>query len=164
MKKIWLKIKWFWAMKVKNRVQLTKEMGGFVVKFRQYDMEVSTKSKNFMMKVRADMHPFGYLASSVKQGKEGNLHGYAMMMYMLATGITEDERLNKEVISAIRRYNKRVEAMAAATATDESSEADLNVVKADEMVKNLSRKERRERKREMAKIVAHEKERQAKDE
>lgn len=163
MKRIANAIMAFWYFKVRNFTRRVVTLGGFKIRFREYDMTIKSLSDNFKMTVRADCHPFGYLSASLAKGKNENIQGYATIMYLVATGITTDEKLNNEIRRALMRYNDRLEAKAAMNVKNESAndaeiahKANIEAVKAEMPQRKLSRAERREKEREMRKIIRKE--------
>lgn len=157
MRKTWKNIRdavlRFWVFKVRNRKRKEVKVTAFNVVFRDYSMSIESESGNFAMNLECTTHPFGYLAASVAQDKVDNLHGYALMMYVLATELTRDERLNRDVTNAINRHVAREEAKAAETVNESSELAALNEVAMDEKGKRLSRSARKVVKKEVANIV-----------
>lgn len=92
-----------------NRRRAEKTVAGFRFVFRDYDMTLSTLSGNWSMRLLCTEHPFGYLAASLRDGLDENLHGYALLMYALSTQMTRERRLVKDVEGAVRRYAGRIE-------------------------------------------------------
>lgn len=95
----------FWYFHVRNGCKRRLTVGGFEVEFHNYDIRFRTISRNWSMRVLASEYAFGYLCSA----KDESVHGYALYMYSIATGICRDERLRKDIHIALETYAKRVE-------------------------------------------------------
>lgn len=149
--KIWGKVLEFWYFTVRNTVQKRLVSGGFEIEFRQYDLRIKSISKNFAMKIRAGEYSFGYLVSSIAQGKEANAHGYAAFMYLLATEICKDDKLRAEVQRAIESYHKRVEVKKKVKEADGDEDAAIAMMKKDLERGGMTRQQRRKAEREFQK-------------
>lgn len=152
-KKLWTKVLEFWYFTVRNTVQKRLVSGGFEIEFRQYDLRIRSISRNFSMKIRASEHAFGYLVSSLSQGHEDNVHGYATFMYLIGTIICKDDKFRKDLQRAIEGFQKREEAKAKLQEADGSEEAAIESVKKDLQRGGMSRTERRRAEREFRKEV-----------
>lgn len=141
--KIWAKVLEFWYLTVRNTVQKRIEVGGFEIVFRQYDLRIRSLSDNFSMKIRSGEHAFGYLAASMGQGHEDNVHGYAVFMYLIATNICRDDRLRRELQRAIQGYQERENAKVKLEEADGNEEAALESVRKDLERSEMSRAQRR---------------------
>lgn len=54
-------------------------------------------------------HAYAYLLAAAEQGYNEQLHGYAAMLYSLATSLTKDQELVNDVVSALNAYSQRKE-------------------------------------------------------
>lgn len=151
------KIKYWFLMLFSNGKKAVYEEGGFKVTFRNYDMRIETKSRNFFMKIMAGEYPFGYLAASYAQNKKENIHGYALFMYMIAMALPRDEQFKKDIQTALRCYEKRIERKAKeAAAKNEDPTMEkiaLEGEKRDAEMAQSSRRERRRASRELKKTA-----------
>lgn len=152
-KKVWQKVLEFWYFHVRNGVQSRLEVGGFEIEFHQYDLRIKSLSGNFAMKIRASEYAFGYLVSSLANGNEDNLHGYAVFMYLVATEICKDDKLRKDLQRAIENYQSRSSAKAKLDKEDGNEEAAIAAMKEDLRRANMSRAERRRAEKEFRKNV-----------
>lgn len=146
--RIWVKILEFWYLTVMNTRQRRIEAGGFVIDFHQYDMRIRSVSGNFSMRIRSGEYSFGYLVSAVAKGKEGNIHGYAAIMYIIATEICRDDKFRKDLQRAIERYEKRLEGRKVA---EENEEMCVESVRKDLERGAMGRRQRRRAEREYVK-------------
>lgn len=95
------------------------ECGGFVVNFYFKDgsivdsyMEIRTVSDNWRMRIDARHEIYGYLMTSMEQGKEEQVHGYCATLYIIATSLTKDQGFVNDIQKAITKYMKRMEKQA----------------------------------------------------
>lgn len=145
----------FWYFGVRNRLERRYERGGFRVDFRRYDMRIRTLSGNFALRLRANEYSYGYLLSSLMQGREDNLRGYAMLLYIVASCVCEDDGLRRDLMKGIERYEGRLERKAAKAAKEAGGEAESEACveqeRSDLEAAGLSRRARRRRSRERVK-------------
>lgn len=148
----------WWYFTVKNTTQRKLTIGGFNFKFRNYDVIIKSISDNFEIRVRAGEFMFGYLCSALGKGDKSQLHGYAAIMYMLATQIGKDAKLAREVNGSCERYMTRMQAFAEKEAekVEGDGKAEIEMTKDDVAVAGMNRKQRRAHKREVEKIVKKE--------
>lgn len=146
MKKIWSKIQMFWFFHFANPVVWMGENVGFKYTFRKFWLDISTKSGNWKMRVMADEHPFAYLLSSVHQGHEDNLYGFALTLYELNALLTRDQGLVNDVQKALRKYEARLSKTE--LEPEEEEEQAIAEVKAVQEYVEASPKERRKMDRE----------------
>lgn len=148
----------WWYFTVKNTTRKKLTIGGFNFKFRDYDVTITSISDNFKLRVRAGEFMFGYLCSALGKGDKSQLHGYAAIMYMLATGIAKDAKLAREVNGSCERYMTRMQAFAEKEAekVEGDGKEEIEMMKDDVAVAKMSRRKRRAHKREVEKIVRKE--------
>lgn len=146
MKKFWQKIQRWWYFYLANPVVAKGERGGFKYKFKRFWLDISTKSGNWKMRVMADEHPFAYLLSSVHQGHEDNLYGFALTLYELNALLTRDQGLVNDVQKALRKYEARLSKTE--LEPEEEEEQAIAEVKAVQEYVEASPKERRKMDRE----------------
>lgn len=109
-------------------------------------------------------HAYGYLYAAAEQEYNEQLHGYAVILYQLATGLTKDQELVNDVVSAINAYIQRKDAegaekAAAVTEAQEAADQVLMETIADEADMSESEREaNREAFKESVKNVIEEKE------
>lgn len=63
-------------------------------------------------------HAYGYLYAAAEQGHNEQLHGYATLLYILATELTKDQELVNDVVAAINSYIQRKKAEGAEKAAE----------------------------------------------
>lgn len=110
------------------------EFGGYIVNFYFKEdsivdsyMEIRTVSDNWRMRLDARHEVYGYLAAAVQQGKEEQVHGYCAMLYVIATGVTQDQGFVNDIQKAISKFMKRMDVKAkeeAKSVTEEQIIAD----------------------------------------
>lgn len=109
-------------------------------------------------------HAYGYLLEAANQGLNEQLHGYAVILYMLATGLTKDQTLVDDTVEVLNAYRQRVEAegeKAAAEVTEAQEAADqalMEEVVAEASMSEAEREASREAFKEAVKNVIEEKE------
>lgn len=91
------------------------EVGGFIIdlyfkegNIKKSYMEIKTLSGIFSMRIDARTHPFGYLWAAASQGKETQLHGYAVMMYRTAMALTQSQGFVDGLTKEINKLDKRL--------------------------------------------------------
>ena len=146
-KRLWARIVKVWYFVFANPVIAKGGAGGFKWVFRRYYVTLSTVSGNWTMRITAGEHPYGYLLSGAQNGDENNVHGYAATLYSQAMMLTRDQKLVNDVQSAIRRYDKRVEAEG--KKQERYDEASLEATRQEQEFIELPRKERRKVEREI---------------
>lgn len=109
MKKLFERAATWLRLHVMNVVEERRTIGGFEFVFRRYDLTVRTLSGNFRTRIMCTEHPFAYLAHSLRDGREDNLHGYASLLYIVATQLTQDAPFARAVESGVKRYMERLE-------------------------------------------------------
>lgn len=72
-------------------------------------MEIRTVSDNWRMRIDARHEVYGYLMAAVEQGKESQVHGYCVTLYMTATAMTQDQGFVNDIQKAITKFMKRME-------------------------------------------------------
>lgn len=116
------------------------------------------------LRIDGRTHAYGYLLAAAEQEKHEQLHGYAVIVYQLATTLTKDQTLVDDAVSAINAYTQRKEAEGAekaAEVTDSQELADqvlMEEVAAEAEMSENERKESRETFKESIKNVIEEKE------
>lgn len=146
-RQFWAKVVKFWYFTFNNPVIAKGGAGGFKWVFRRYYLTLSTLSGNWSMRITAGEHPYGYLLYGVQKGDDNNIHGFAATLYSQAMMLTKDQRLVNDVQSAIKRYDKRVEAEG--KKQERYDEAALEAVKQEQEFIELPKKERRKVEREI---------------
>ena len=149
MEKILAKIQKWWLFTFRNPVEYKFEFGGFKVVFRRYWMDIESISDNFKARFLASQHPYGYLYISAKQGNVENIQGYCHYLYKLAYCITTDNKLVEDINKSLRNYDKRLAAKAATAVSTEDDDLDLETVKQNHEVSQMTNKERRSRKKQI---------------
>lgn len=106
------------------------EMGGFIVDFYTHDSDpakcfatINTVSKNFSLRITG--YPYGYLMASVKDGDTENLHGFCVLMYLIADGVYQDSGLANDLMKVIGKYQKRLMKQAESNAAKITAEQDM---------------------------------------
>lgn len=149
------KLKYWFFMLFRNGKKAVYEEGGFKVIFRNYDMRIETKSRNFGVKIMAGEYPFGYLAASYAQDKKDNIHGYAMFLYMVAMILPRDDQFRKDLQTALRCYEKRAKRKAEKAdpvmekVAIETEKRDLEMAKGSRRYRRRASKEFREAAKEV---------------
>lgn len=131
--------KWWWFV-FKNRVVRKGNVGGFKYVFRNLTMDISTVSGNFKGRWTADEHPYAYLLAG---GDEENIHGFAMLVYMVSKLLTSDQIFVDDVQQALKKYEERVVKHADATEDETEEKIALEEVKAVQEYVELPKKERK---------------------
>lgn len=98
---------WF-SKKPKNKVELSVEVGGFIVEFKTYTLDITTISGNFSVSFTASEHPYLYLYAAAKGGHDDQIHGYCLFLYKMATCLTTDQGLVDDIAKALKKYDKRL--------------------------------------------------------
>lgn len=111
-------LKW-WLFSFRNPKLYRFELGGFIVTFRRFWMEVETISDNFRLRVLADQHPYGYLLAAARQDRKDNIHGFCAFMYKISMTITTDQGLVDDLNRVLTKYDKRTMTKAAANVKKE---------------------------------------------
>lgn len=149
------KIKYWFIVNFLNKKMAVVDEGGFRIVFRKYDMRISTKSKNFSMKIMAGEYPFGYLAAALGQGKKEQVHGFAQYMYLVTMMLCRDGQFKNDVKMALDRLDKREQRKAEKAAKKEQDpsmeKADLNIVRSDVEVGQMSNRQRKKHSKEFKK-------------
>lgn len=155
MKKIWKAILEFWYYGLTNTKQKSVEVGGFKITFYKYFLKIKAIGGAWEMKVRCDVHSYGYLAASLQQGNTENLKGYSQIGFLVATELCKDHKLANEVQRALERYIGRVDKIAQINGLKkaENDGADLEAVKQATQTSEMSRRQRRKRLRELKKTM-----------
>ena len=156
MKKILAKIEKWWLFSFKNKVEYNFEFGGFKVVFRRFWLEIESVSENFKVRFLASEHPYGYLYVSAKQGRLDNIHGFCAYIYKLSHTLTTDNKLVEDVTKAIKNYEKRLAAKAATVVSTENDDIDLEIVKQNHEAGQMTKKERKARKKEIKEALKDE--------
>jgi hypothetical protein len=156
MKKILAKIQKWWYFTFLNPVEYRFEVGGFKVVFRRFWLEIESMSKNFKVRFLASEHPYGYLFVSCKNGKLDNVHGYCAFIYKLSHCLTTDNKFVEDINRAISNYDKRLAAKAVTNVSTDNDDIDLEVVKQNDAVGKMTKKEREARKKELKKSLRDE--------
>ena len=146
MEKFWQKVQKWWLFHFKNPVIWKGEGHGFKFVFRSFWLDITTQSGNWSMRAMADEHPFAYLLSSVHQGHEDNLYGFALTLYELNALLTRDQGLVNDVQKALRKYEARLSKTE--LEPEEEEEQAIAEVKAVQEYVEASPKERRKMDRE----------------
>lgn len=137
MKKIVLKFRMALLAKLRltfaNRKLDRCEVGGFVVVFRRFCMDIKSVSGNFRMRVMSSKYPVLYLYNCFCKGKTEYIHAYCNMIYALQALILSDSVLFCAVTNALEEYYNWVEAIAKKDADggddDGDEKLDLEIVK-----------------------------------
>ena len=109
-------------------------------------------------------HAYGYLLEAANQGLNDQLHGYAVILYMLATGLTKDQTLVDDVVGVLNNYRQRIEAEGAQKASEVTEEQEsaeqafMEEVVAETTMSEAEREANREAFKETVKQVIEEKE------
>ena len=156
MKKILAKIQKWWYFTFLNPVEYRFEVGGFKVVFRRFWLDIESMSKNFKVRFLASEHPYGYLFVSCKNGKLDNVHGYCAFIYKLSHCLTTDNKFVEDIHKAISNYDKRLAAKAVTNVSTDNDDIDLEVVKQNDAVGKMTKKEREARKKELKKSLRDE--------
>ena len=156
MKKILAKIQKWWLFTFGNPVESKFEFGGFKVIFRRFWLDIETVSGNFKVRFLVSDHPYGYLFVSAKQGNFDNIHGFCAYIYKLSHTLTTDNKLVEDVHKAMINYDKRFAAKAATQVSSDNDDFDLEVVKQNHEVGKMTKKERKQRKKEIKEALKDE--------
>ena len=156
MKKVLAKIQKWWLFTFRNPVEYQFEFGGFKVVFRRFWMEIESVSENFKVRFLASHHPYGYLFVSAQKGNINNIHGFCAYIYKLCHTLTTDNKLVEDVNKAMKNYDKRLAAKSATEVSAEDDDLDLEVVKQAHDVGKMTKKERKQRKKEIKEALKDE--------
>lgn len=156
MKKILAKIEKWWLFTFRNKVEYKFEFGGFKVVFRRFWLEIESISENFKVRFLASEHPYGYLYVSAQKGKLDNIHGFCAYIYKLSHTLTTDNKLVEDVTKAMKNYEKRLAAKAATQVSTENDDIDLEIVKQNYEAGQMTKKERKDRKKEIKEALKDE--------
>lgn len=156
MKKILSKIQKWWLFTFRNQVQFSYNLGGFKVTFRRFWLDIETVSRNFKVRFLASEHPYGYLFVSAQKGNLDNIHGFCAYIYKLSHIITTDNKLVEDVNKAIKNYDKRLAAKAATEVNTENDEMDLDIVQQSHEVGKMTKKQRKQRIKEIKEALKDE--------
>lgn len=140
MKKIISKLKLNWArlrgkMLMKLRLAFVNrrlggcEVGGFLVVFRRFCMDIKSVSGNFRMRVMGSKYPVLYLYNCFCKGRTEDIHAYCSMVYALQALVLSDSVLFGDVTEALAGYYKRVEEGAKQGDAEWDDGFDLEIVK-----------------------------------
>lgn len=106
------------------------EVGGFVVVFRRFCMDIKSMSGNFRMRVMSSKYPVMYLYNCFCKGKTEDIHAYCSTVYALQALVLSDSVLFGDVTEALAGYYTRVEEGAKQGAeSDDDGMFDLEIVK-----------------------------------
>lgn len=156
MKQILAKIQKWWLFAFRNKVEYKFEFGGFKVVFRRFWLEIESVSENFKVRFLASQHPYGYLFVSAQKGNLDNIHGFCAYIYKLCHTLTTDSKLVEDVNRAMKNYDKRLAAKAATAVSTENDDIDLEIVKQNHEAGQMTKKERKARKKEIKEALKDE--------
>lgn len=156
MKKILASIQKWWLFTFRNPVKHKFELGGFRVVFRRFWLDIESVSDNFKVRFLASQHPYGYLFVSAEQGQLNNIHGFCAYLYKLSYCLTTDKKLVNDVNKALKNYDMRLAAKAATAVSTENDSIDLEVVKQNHEVGQMTKKQRKQRKKEIKEALKDE--------
>ena len=103
------------------------EVGGFVVVFRRFCMDIKSLSGNFSMRVTASKYPVLYLYNCFCKGKTEDIHAYCSTVYALQALVLSDSTLFGDVTEALAGYYNRVESGAKQEAEADDADWDDNL-------------------------------------
>lgn len=145
-----------------------ENLGGFEVDFYMeennikncYMRIVGKNEQGGIFDIKLNGHSYGYLMESARQGKEDNIHGFCAMLFLIATGIYEDERFGNDVMKAVMKYQKRLFAKAESNAKQVTEAEEMgaqalfdDVIAESTMSKKELKKKRAEDKALMKEII-----------
>lgn len=113
------------------------------------------------MRLRSDMHPYGYLYAAFMQDKVEQLHGYAASVYIASTVMTQDKEFADGLLKELNKYIKRQEIAAEAAAekvTDTQEQSDENLMRGAAEYARMTPKQRKKAREDMRNIIKEEKE------
>ena len=93
---------------------------------------------------------------SAQKGNLNNIHGFCAYIYKLCHTLTKDNKLVEDVNKAMKNYDKRLAAQAATAVSTENDDIDLEVVKQEHEVGKMTKKERKQRKKEIKEALKDE--------
>lgn len=165
MKKIWTKIKSFcdsltgwWLVHFRNTVIEEVELDAYVVTFRKFTMEITTKSGNMKLKTVCMQHPQAFLLHCVSKDDYNAVEWFCNSIYSVVSLLTTDQGLINDFHKAFAKYEKRMNKKAASTAKNISDDEDKmseEIIKANIAYGEMSKAERIEH-QETIKDILHE--------
>lgn len=108
---------------------------------------IKTVSDIWSMKLDARCHAYGYLLASARKGHVDNIHGYAVMCYVMAEQVTQDKALCDDIVQGILNWQDRKANEAeqnAKNTTKETLEADDAVMREVAEFADATNKERKQ--------------------
>jgi hypothetical protein len=151
----------WWTLRFRNTLIREVELDAYKVVFRQYTMDVITKSGNFKMRTTLMPHPNGFLFNAIEQGDEKVVNWFCDRVYEFVSLITFDQGLIQDVNKAFSKFYKRMEKKAESIAKEVTPDEDkLNeeVVKANIEVAKMSKEEREAHKEVIREVLTNEEE------
>lgn len=146
--KIWAKrLGVWWMLHFRNTKLKEVEFDANKVVFRQYTMEITTKSGNLKLRTTGMLYPNGFLYNAVEKGDEKVLKWFCNELYQFVCLITKDSGLIQDVNKAFAKYYKRMEKKAESLAKEISEDDDklaLEQLKFNQEYAKKSTKERKE--------------------
>lgn len=103
------------SIKIKHRKPyLVKEIGDWKFTFHYKEgniaktfLSITSKSGIFNCRIGGNTDTYGYLLAAAIQGRDDQLRGYAMTVYIPTMTITLEKELNEDIQKAIVRFLKR---------------------------------------------------------
>lgn len=134
----------FWYLRLRNKVRNRFTEGGFEFIFREYDLIIRSLSGSFEVRILSTEYAYGYLLSALVQDKIDTIHGYAVYMYMIASGLCREERFVRELNEVIDGYcSRQLEKVSEKI----SEEEDLEALETQQVLDGLSKLSKKQRKK-----------------
>lgn len=137
----------WWQLHFRNTLVREVEFDAYKVVFRQYTMEITTKSGNLKLRTTGMLYPNAFLFNAVEKGDEKVLEWFCNELYQFVCLITKDSGLIQDVNKAFAKYYKRMEKKAESLAkeiTEDDDKLALEQLKFNQEYAKKSKKERKE--------------------
>ena len=140
------KFRLWWTLHFRNAILKEVEFDAFKVVFREYTLEISSKSNNFKLQTMSMLYPNGFLLNALNQGDEKVVEWYCNRVYEFVTLITTDMGLVQDVNKSFAKYYKRMEKKAESLAKGIVEEDDKLAMEQLEFYQEYAKKTKKERK------------------
>lgn len=155
MKRKWFKIRSL----IWNKTLFKYDLGGFKIRITENHIIIKSKSSNFMLKMSNTTYTWGYLLTSANQKLDGNIEGFAKLMYTVGSIVCSEQAFFDDIRKSIAKYNRRMEKKASAIAksiTKEEDKINESVIEDNISYAKMNRKERKAHKESIREVLTKE--------
>lgn len=151
-------MKW-WIFTFRNKTIKRVEIRGFKFRFRKYWLDIHSASDNWRMRIRVDMHPYGFLYAAATQDNMKNLSGFCHSVYLTSMIMTQDQGFVDGLRKNLNKYFKHQEIAAknaAEKVTDIQEKSDESLMRDAVKYAKMNKKERKKARAKMREIIKDE--------